>query len=110
MTGCNNVGASPYSRLRGDPLACFDRLPQEVRAALWDAVVDWDPLAVRRYLNSYTKSGMSKADAIQEAVGIIRLSDQIEVQQFSYCWPERFGPYPAVAAKVSILRYSREAL
>lgn len=106
----NNVGASPTSRFRGDPYACFDRLPAPIRAALHEAVVAWSPNDVLWKMNKLLREGMSEAEAVAACVRDIRDADAEEVRMFAHCWPARFGRFsPHWNARVTIQRYGARA-
>lgn len=101
----NNVGIGQRSNFRGSPMACFDRLPAQLRRVLHESNQDWCPLVERWLLNQAVKNGTALEEAIRSAcVGLVQ-ADQEEVRSFSYCWPARFGRYPAVAARSSFVRY-----
>lgn len=107
----NGIAASPLSRFRGDPMACFDRLPAPIRAALHEAVVKWDPRVVRWDLNKRLRSGMSEDDAVAASVRDLRDADADEVKLFAHLWPARFGRYsPHWNAGATIQRYGRRSL
>lgn len=106
----NNVGAAPTSRFRGDPYACFDRLPAPIRAALHEAVVAWSPNDVRWELNDLLRDGMSEAEAVAACVHAIRDADEGEVKTFAHLWLARFGRHsPHWNAQATIQRYGARA-
>lgn len=98
MHGNNSIGVSPTSQSSGDHLACMDRLPIELRRALHDGVVNWDPQLMRRLLN--------QGYPVRNLVEMIADWNNEEVTEFQYVWPSRFGRYPAVAAAATIMSYN----
>ena len=106
----NNRAAAPLSDFRGSAMAAFDRLPPELRRALHEAVIKWDPRETRRDLNRRLKYGETYAAAIAAEVAEIRSADEREVRAFAFHWPSRFGRYPHIAAAATILRYHERAL
>jgi hypothetical protein len=103
----NNVGAAPGSRLRGNDWDALDKLPRDLRRALWDGVLDWSTLQVRYDFKKLLKSGYSEQEAVAIVTRDIRRGDADEIEELSHYWPSRFGPYPHLAACASLQSYER---
>lgn len=107
----NDRGAAPRSRLRGNDLATFDKLPKPIVRAMWGSVVDWCPLTVARDLKLKKRSGMADDDAIAAVLDDLSKADEHEIKQLCYHWPSRFGPgTPHVQAGATVMRYDELGL
>lgn len=107
MTIVNSRAAAPRANFRGNEMDAFDSLPAPVRRAMWEGVTEWSALEARRNINRAVRRGMSVDDAVAAEVAAIIAADKREVFQFAHHWPSRFGRYPHVAAKATIMRYRR---
>ena len=105
----NAVGHSRLSDLPGDVFAALDRLPPRVRRLFWDGVTQWDPREAGLALDLLASQHVT-CDAAHDVIAhLMQDADRSEVTNFAADprnWPPRFGPYPALAAQASILRWT----
>ena len=67
--------------------------------------MDWCPLYLRKALDEIIGSGWPAQAAAKALANALRRASQTEVDSFARKWPSRFGPYPHLAARATILRY-----
>jgi hypothetical protein len=103
--GGNSRGTALPSNFRGNPMSAHDRLPQPLRRALQDALLDWCPLVERWRMNKLIKAGVPEAEAAERLAQGIREADARQMEAMRYAWPARFGRCPAIAAEATMLRY-----
>jgi len=107
----NNVVASAKdSRRKGDRWKAFDTLPTPVRRALHEANVDWCALESKAAISRFMKSGLHPETAALSEVDDIMDADVHEAQRFARTWPKRYGAYPALAARSTMMRYDERAI
>lgn len=105
MSAGNDVSAAGFAKWRGDPMDAFDNLPQQLRQALAEAIVQWDPFhEAGRFKRLERLVGYERAIIIQ--VTELRVADAEEIAEFSRAREKAHGrPTPHVAAGVTIQRY-----
>jgi len=101
----NAVSFVPTSKIRGNRQDAFDALPARVRRALMEANLAWCPLEIAQALKRRENLTKDKNSLEIFMVNFIRFLDENEIEMFAAKWPERFGEYPHVAAKATIMRY-----
>lgn len=108
----NGVSACPNSQEWGDEWRAFDRLPRVVRHALHESTVQWDARIVAKEMRFARKewSDVSNSKLLKHVVNWIKECDVKEVEMSQGLWPSRFGPYPAIAAQSTIMRYDEASL
>ena len=103
----NSMATKPYSKLKGDPYRAYEELPQEVRLALQEALVDWCPLRAREWhLQLLRQQRLRPAQAASFLVQTIRRQDQAEVVAFARTWAKGADAYPHLAAGATLQRYT----
>lgn len=101
------MATKPYSKLKGDPYRAYEELPDEVRRALQEALVDWCPLRTREWHQHLLRQQrLRPAQAVSLLVQTIRRQDQAEVTSFARTWPKGAQAYPHLAAGATIQRYA----
>jgi len=102
----NSVAAKPYSRLKGDPYRAYEALPEAVRRALQESLVDWCPLRAREWhLRLLHEERLGPPRAAFRLVQAIRAEDHAEVAAFARTWPKGAQAYPHLAAGATLQRY-----
>lgn len=106
----NSTATRPRSPLRGDTYAAFEALPEPVRLALHEALVDWCPLRARQWLDGLVaEEGLRPAQAARFLVEAIRGMDEAEVTAFAGRWAGGAAAYPHLAAEATMQRYAGAA-
>lgn len=106
----NSTATRPRSPLRGDTYAAFEALPEPVRLALHEALVDWCPLRARQWLDGLVaEDGLRPAQAARFLVEAIRGMDEAEVKAFAGRWAGGAATYPHLAAAATMQRYAGAA-
>lgn len=101
------MSAKPYSKLKGDPYRAYEELPEKVRRALQEALVDWCPLRAREWhLHLLRRERLRPAQAASFLVEAIRGEDHAEVAAFARSWPDGVQAYPHLAADATLQRYA----
>lgn len=106
MKNDNIVGFSRASRFRGNEWQAFDNLPQPLRWALHEAVVDWCSLQTRWALNRLVKMGAPPDEAIAAMVKVGLDDDRREIIEFGRALPRVFGgASPHMRANATVQPY-----
>ncbi|MFL1463055.1 hypothetical protein ACI6QG_12675 [Roseococcus sp. DSY-14] len=106
----NSTATRPRSPLRGDTYAAFEALPEAVRRALHESLVDWCPLRARAWLEELVgPEGLRPAQAARFLVEAIRGMDEAEVRAFAGRWAGGAAAYPHLAAGATLQRYAGAA-
>ncbi|WP_426954383.1 hypothetical protein [Muricoccus radiodurans] len=103
----NSMAAKPYSPLKGDPYRAYEDLPEEVRRALQESLVDWCPLRAREWhLQLLHRQRLRPSQAAFVLVQTIRRQDHAEVAAFAKTWSKGARAYPHLAAGATLQRYA----
>ena len=111
MTNGNGTG---NSRFTGEITLCsreelfwyFDKLPKEIRAALCEAVEDWDMKSITAAYRLVKNKTQSQRLVVAVMRGQIEQQDTQSIVNFATRYTEQHNaPYPHLAAGVSVQRY-----
>jgi len=106
----NSIATRPRSPLRGDSYTAFEALPEAVRLAMHESLVDWCPLRARAWHQELVgEEGLRPAQAARFLVQAIRGMDEAEVAAFAQRWADGAAAYPHLAAGATLQRYAGAA-
>ena len=85
MNTINKPRANTVSRRKArvyktDRWETMEKLPFEIRAALWDAVLPWAPVQILNTFKELMKRHKDVRKAIEETVAFIRYNDEAEAR------------------------------
>ena len=101
----NSTAAAKSSTLPGSDWDCLDRLPPPVRRALQESTIDWCSIHSLVEIDRHISQGWTSTKSAAAEVASIKRAEKTELAAFAKRYQRKFGIFPHVAARASILRY-----